>query len=214
VTIRILADREPYSAFADSPPPSSEEDASPAWLLMNGPPGLDDPDAEALVLPVEDFLEMRIPSLRRLGARTFYLPYGPVALMDRAFELGCSDYLREPWSIPELQARLRRLVTLRFRSCGSVVELRGSRLCARGQGIELNESERRILQLLALSAPLPVPRAALRAALAHPEREAEPAPGRLIASLRIKLEGLEPGLGGSLQSIRGFGYRLDGIGCG
>jgi hypothetical protein len=205
MTIRILADREPYSSFADAPP------VEEGIQIVNGPAGLDEPSPDILVMPAADFLLLRRPPPGLFGEGSLFMPYGPVALMERSFDQGCADYLREPWSLPELRARGSRLFTLRFRAGEASLELRGTRLWGFGRSIALSEGEAAFLRLLVINAPRPIPRGAAQAAL---PRRLRTAPGRAAASLRARLESLEPGLGGRLLAIRGFGYRLDGTACG
>jgi len=202
--IRILADREPYSAFPC-------DFTSPSLSIINGPAGLDGPLPDILVLPAEDFLALRrFPSQ---GEITRYMPYGPVSLMEKSFQWGCADYLREPWSLLELRARAGRFLSLCFMAGEKKLELRGSRLSMQGQWVELSDSETILLRVLALNAPLPVPREAAQSLLASSGGRC-PALGRIVSSLRRKLEELDLDLGLRLLAIRGLGYRLDASGCG
>ena len=67
MTIRVLADREPYSTFEDISHPLREGDPSGPYagispesiVILNGPAGLDGPAPDILVMPVEDFLRLR-----------------------------------------------------------------------------------------------------------------------------------------------------------
>jgi hypothetical protein len=221
VTIRILADREPYSDYADEP--SSDGASEPSrfvtgpsgpFVILNGPAGIDDKPPDILVLPAEDFLALRCAGTKELGEGIIFLPYGPVALMEKAFEHGCSDYLREPWSLPELRARGSRLLRLRFTLYGKSYELRGMLLAGEESSALLNEGERALLRLLLLNAPLPVARPAAISSLSLRACEDSHALFRYVASLRRKLNSMEPGLGGGILAIRGFGYRLDSASCG
>lgn len=207
--IRILADREPYSAFASSD--TGLASGMDSLLILNGPAPLDLPPPDLLVLPAEDFLCLPVAPRGREMLR--YMPYGPVSLMERSFERGCVDYLREPWSLPELRARASRLQGLHFQCGEKSYELRGARLGSMGAWVDLSEGEAVLLQLLACSAPLPVPRAAAQAALL--ERNVPPPRlGPCISTLRGKMERLEAGFGARLLLVRGLGYRLEGISCG
>ncbi len=209
MTIRILADREPYSAFVSSD--KSLALGLDSLLILNGPAPLDMLAPDLLVLPAEDFLDLPLGLDGRELCR--YMAYGPVSLMERSFEKGCVDYLREPWSLAELKARASRLLSIHFRCGERSYELRGAQLGSRGAWVELSAGEAILLQLLACNAPLPVPRAAAHAALL--ERNASPSSlGPCISTLRGKMEGLEAGLGKRLLVVRGLGYRLEGISCG
>jgi DNA-binding response OmpR family regulator len=142
-----------------------------------------------------------------------FIPYGPVALMEQAFEHGCSDYLREPWALPELRARGLHLLTLKFLAGECKLELKGTRLAGETASIELTESERALLRLLVLNAPLPVPRQAAVSVLSSHGNKGSHSLGRCVVSLRRKMESVEPGFGGRLLAIRAFGYRLDASSC-
>lgn len=202
MTIRILADREPYTSF------SAE---SSSFSIINGPAELDGPEADIIVLPAIDFLDLRSSSARRRQGPRF-IAYGTVGLMEASFEAGASDYLREPWSLPELQARLTRLLDSAFLWGQASLRLVGGSL--RGQSsVSLGDGELALLRLLLWSAPLPITKEAAQACLsvlpcAHPSL------GPLAVSLRRKLNEAEPGLGRSLHAVRGLGYRLDVTTCG
>jgi hypothetical protein len=204
-----LADREPYSAYADV---SGSQSGS--FVVLSGPAGLDEPAPDILVMPAEDFLCLRIHPRAEPSERTLYIPYGPVALMEQAFERGCADYLREPWALPELLARGIRFFKLKFHAGERKLELRGARLAGESAWIELTESERALLRLLVLNAPFPVPRKAAVSALSSRAQDGSQALGRCVISLRRKMELVEPGLGGRILAIRAIGYRLDALGCG
>ena len=181
------------------------------FVVLNGPSGLDDPDPDILVLPAEDFLALAGGGL---GAGIRYFAYGPVSLMEKAFEVGCSDYLREPWSLSELRARVGRYCHQKFRAQGGMVELRGRNLKGPVTAVELSESECALLGLFLANAPRPVPWEAAAATIPR-SRSANPhALSRSVQSLRRKMDSVEPGLGGRLRAIRGFGYRLDASACG
>lgn len=89
---------------------------------------------------------------------------GPSSLASACFEAGCSDFIREPWTVSELVARVKA-------RAGSVAGLRGgaaefgeslgrplARLAA-----SLPEPSARLFSLLALNAPGAVPREAIAA---------------------------------------------------
>jgi hypothetical protein len=224
VTIRILADREPYSSFGEEPPASGEIEPSGSVMyptgplagslaILNGPSCLDEPDPDILVLPAQDFLALPLAA----GCPRpdiLYIAYGPVALMERAFEGGCADYIREPWALPELRARVGRFFRQRFRAGAGALELQGRSLSGSGAAVELTDREFALLRLLLINAPRPIPRAAAAASVSvFPARPAQDL-GPCLFSLRRKMECVEPGLGRRLHAIRGFGYRLDVGACG
>jgi DNA-binding response OmpR family regulator len=203
VTIRILADREPYASFGDQSLPEGD-------ALAFGPPSLDASSPDIIVLPALDFL-----ALTRIRSE---LPpciaYGPVTLMGRAFGRGCVDYLREPWSLPELGARLGRFRNCGFRARGQLFRLEGSLLLGEGAAVELKAEDLGLLRLLIRNAPFPVSRAAAVAALSITSLDKDKALRRHIASLRQSLERLSPTGGRDLRSVRGLGYRLEAELCG
>lgn len=232
VTIRILADREPYSGFADFH--GETEGSNPetlatvtsglvvsapgslpgSFVILNGPPELDDPPPDILVMPAEDFLALRARPLTEPVKRTLYIPFGPVALMEKSFEQGCVDYIREPWSLPELRSRARRFLSLRFRAAERTIEMKGSTIVGEKASIELSECEGALLRLLVLNAPFPIPKEATISLLPRPACKETYSLSRCVSSLRRKMESAEPGLGARLLAIRGFGYRLDVSSCG
>jgi len=214
VTIRILADREPYASFADAAPVKGEDllQGPPpgSFVVLCGPAALDGAAPDITVLPAEDFLALP----REAAAQAGYVAYGAVALMDRAFEKGCLDYIREPWSLSELYARLRRFQTLEFRAGDSKLSLNGRALKSEAASVELPPGELAFLRLLVRNAGLLVTREAAYAALSMGFHEENHALGRCAVSLRHRLNSLEPGLGRRLHAVRGLGYRFDVELCG
>jgi hypothetical protein len=167
------------------------------------------PDAEVQVLPAAFFLDL--PQ----AARPYpCLAYGPSGLMAEAFRAGCVDYLREPWSLDELRARLGRLERLRVGLGARIVTAEGRSLEAGGRRILLGEAEYRAFRLLALNLNTVVPRPALRASKGTDRGRASRAADVLVSSLRRKLASLDADLPGALRSVRGQGYILVGKACG
>jgi hypothetical protein len=214
VTIRILADREPYASFADAPlgeiDPSREGPHPGSFDILGGPAALDEAPPDIFVLPAADFLALS----QDAAAQGTYIAYGAVALMDRAFEWGCLDYLREPWSLPELYARLRRLQAMEFRIGDSRLSLVGSALKGELASVELPPGELALFRLLGRSAPLLVTREAALAALSMETSDEKHSLGRRAVSLRHCLDLAAPGLGRRLHAVRGLGYRFDAELCG
>jgi DNA-binding winged helix-turn-helix (wHTH) protein len=203
VNVRILADREPYASF-------SEQTLSRGDFVACGPPAVDAVAPDIVVIPASDFLSL----MRQRNGSPGFLAYGPVALMGRAFENGCLDYLREPWSLPELDARLGRLENSVFRAGGGLFRLEGSKLASEGRSLELKAEELKLIRLLLRNAPFPVTRQAADAAMRFPSRAEAAALRRCVVSLRHSLERLSPGLGCRLKSVKGVGYRFDVDRCG
>jgi len=156
VTIRILANREPYSSYAEASRPDDTNDPSGPFIFFKWPRRMDDPSPDIIVIPAEDFLVLRPVYSADRGKGTIYVAYGSVALMERAFDSGCADYIREPWALPELRARIGRLFGQKFRIGERAVELGRRLLSGKTAAIELSENESRLLRILLLNAPLPV----------------------------------------------------------
>jgi DNA-binding winged helix-turn-helix (wHTH) protein len=207
VTIRILADREPYASFAFSP---QQGPLPGSFEISGGPSALDEADADIIVIPATEFLALP----RDCPGRTRFVAYGPVALMDKAFEGGCADYLREPWALPELFARLKRLQTLKFRVGDSRLSLVGSAIRSKMAAVELCPSELELFRLLLRNAPFLVTKEAGFAALSLSVFDESHALGRCAVALRHSLDSVEPGLGRRLHAVRGRGYRFDAELCG
>jgi hypothetical protein len=214
VTVRILADREPYASFADASlaevEGASTGPPTGSLVILNGPPALDEVSPDIIVMPAAEFLALTRGSLGQAG----YIAYGPVALMDRAFEGGCVDYIREPWSLPELYARLGRQRATRFRVGDRLFCLSGSMLRGATAAVELRLGELILFRLLLRNAPLLVTREAAMALLPIAAHNEAHALGRCAVLLRHSLESVEPGLGRKLHAVRGLGYRLDAEPCG
>lgn len=214
MTIRILADREPYSSYADRLCSDQAKGASGANVYLNGPPELDDPSPDFIILPAEDFLSLPRESLARSSERSAFIAYGSADLMESAFDRGCADYLREPWGPLELRARVGRLAKGKFLAEGKRLELKGPRLVGESSAIELGEGEGRLLRLLLKNAPLPVPRDTAASVLSGSAQEKRQALSHCVISLRRKMEYVESGLGTRLRAVKGFGYRFDVEICG
>jgi DNA-binding winged helix-turn-helix (wHTH) protein len=203
VTIRLLADREPYASFAEKALPEGD-------ALVCGPPALDAAPPDIVVMPASDFLA----AAGRMGIKLDCIAYGPVALMDTAFEQGCVDYLREPWSLPELEARLRRVRNSSFRAGSTLFRLKGSVLTGDGPSVELRAQDLGLFRLLLRNAPLLVTREAAAARIQITVQGKNNALGPCVVSLRRSLESVAPGLGRRLHAVKGLGYRFDVEFCG
>jgi two-component system, OmpR family, response regulator len=174
---------------------------------------LDDPPPDIIVMPADDFLALPLHSPAGRGQEYPCIAYGRVAQMESAFSRGCADFIREPWSLPELLARAKRLAKPKFQAGESILEFNGTCLAGGAASVELGPDELVLLRLLIQNAPLPVPRDTAMRALSPSNRDLGRALGRGVSSLRVKLNAAEPGLGRRLVAIRGFGYRLDVHSC-
>jgi DNA-binding winged helix-turn-helix (wHTH) protein len=205
--VRLLADREPYASYAKKRDPTG----SLFFLTETTEAGSDRADIE--VMPAERFIALP----PRLRPQPPVFAYGPVSLMAAAYEAGCFDYLRDPWSLAELKARAKRLDILHFFAGETELELRGSRLSVRGgaegSSVTLNETERKLLRLLARNAGMAVSRRAIALELCEKE-----GCGRTtdvhVARLRAKIGLLAPGGGTLITACRCLGYRFDNHPCG
>ena len=198
--IRLLADREPYTSY----------------VIKGDPEGslsfcIEDAKADLDVLPAECFLALAP------GHRPDHpvIAYGGIALMSAAFEAGCSDYLRDPWSLTELRARAERFGHLRFTLGTRYFELHRSTLSTTGGAeLELGEAESCLLKLLVRNADEAVSRQAISLELWGQEKRGSRAIDVYVGHLRGKLESLDPEAGKKLISCRGLGYRLVTTACG
>jgi hypothetical protein len=214
VTIRILAEREPYAASLEASRVQDPAETGPlpgALLLLYGPGALDGPEPDVLAMRARDFLDLPEAFGR---SSSNIIAFGPVGLMSQAFERGCLDYMREPFSIPELRARVGRLSFLRIRIAGGYLRLRGSRLEGQLSAIELQPGPLSLFRLLAGKAPFPVSKEAASAVLRIAPDDRSHALGRAAVSLRRGLDLVQPGAGRMLRAIRGVGYRLNATRCG
>jgi DNA-binding response OmpR family regulator len=198
MTIRLLADREPYASYI------KEGDPEGSFFFCEDPSRAVDVE----VLPAELFLATAEAGLPLVPI----FAYGPLRLMAPAFAAGCNDYLRDPWSLTELLARASRYERLRFLARSAGFELRNRALslgAEPGRSIALNEAESKILRLLLLNQGTVVTRQALALELWGQDRGPSRAIDVHIGRLRARLDTLVPGSGSCLRPCRGLGYRLD-----
>jgi len=133
---------------------------------------------------------------------------GPPELLRPAFLAGCADYLREPWNVDELEARLDRALRLRearIVESGAGIELAGRRVrLPDGREVELSAREAVVAGLLFRNSGSVVSRRALSFALwgRMPQPQSR-AVDMHVSSLRRKL-------GGNLIAcVRGQGYVVE-----
>jgi hypothetical protein len=166
----------------------------------------------ARLVPAARLLATADPKLLR-GRAEVLLAFGPAQLLPGCYLAGCDDYLKEPWTLEELEWRLRRLVPdtpRRYRFSWGSFTVEGSRLVGAGGECALSWPEQRILGLLADHPAQVVPREALYYAIwgreaAHRSRVADVH----VSRLRHKLLGLFPDSSGALRAVRGQGYLLE-----
>jgi DNA-binding response OmpR family regulator len=132
----------------------------------------------------------------------------------RGLNIGADDYLTKPFSFPELLARLRAITRpapepppTTFTVADMVVDLLQHKVTRGGQVIDLTRTEFLLMELLALSAPGVVTRAALVERIWGGPGEVTPgALDVLVNSLRGKIDAHYPVK--LLQTLRGRGYCL------
>ncbi len=160
------------------------------------------------------------------------IAYGPASLLTAAFDNGCADYLKEPWDIPELKARiLRMLPPKHIRFEWGTLSFQRNRLCVETssgtqppkwnsstqastqhakQNVKLSPPEAAILRLLILQSGNAVSRQSLQCMLwGYPQANSR-AIDVHISTLRKRfnyLAGftLDPH---PIQSIYRYGYKL------
>ena len=219
MTIRLLADREPYTSYAEESCSEGEGSYPDALVLVNGPSALDDPDPDVLVLPADTFFLLREAqchgerSPSAPGARIAFIPYGPVSSMEKAFALGCADYLRDPWSLPELRARSRRFLKRRFSTDSASFVFESRELRSGKSAVMLTEDEAAIFRMLLANTAALVPKAALASIFGRSTKETTALDYR-VASIRRKMSTLAPQFGAKLVTVKNYGYRLDVSNCG
>lgn len=166
----------------------------------------------ARLAPASAFLGGVDPKVLRVGAELL-LAWGPAHLLPGCYLAGCDDYLKDPWTLEELEWRLRRLVPDPHRryvfGWGSFrlepLRLRG----ARG-GCSLSWPEMRVLRLLADHQAQVVPREALYYAIWGRDAAGKSRVADVhVSRLRRKLLAMFPASAGALRAVRGQGYLLE-----
>jgi DNA-binding response OmpR family regulator len=188
----------------------------PAAELM----GADDSyDAIVLdvMLPGRDGIAV-VRALREIGVRT------PVLMLTAriteaetvaGLDAGADDYMRKPFGVLELQARLRSLARREPRelpvalSCGGITFDPISRRATRnGRALDLTHRELVFLEYFLRNAGRALSREMIAVALWPSEIEiSSNVIDVYVRRLRTKLNG--PGESEALQTVRGVGYRLD-----
>lgn len=110
--------------------------------------GAPDPEADCLIMPAEAFLSVGFDL-----ERPPVIGYGEVSLLPLCLGAGAFDYLREPWGLPELEARVRRLRGRGFALAGARCELGPHELRGPLRGVPLSPRAYDALRLLVDHAP-------------------------------------------------------------
>jgi two-component system KDP operon response regulator KdpE len=137
----------------------------------------------------------------------------------RGFELGVDDYVTKPFSLAELNARVRAVLAraARARSDGTpppvtvgdlVIDFASRRVLKRAEVLQLTPTEYRLLAALAEHAGRTLSHEQLLERVWGPEYVDEPGyVKRYIWYLRQKVED-DPAQPRYVETVRGFGYRL------
>lgn len=169
-----------------------------------------------LNLPYRDGLNV-LRDLRGQGSRTPVLILtARVDALDvvAGLDAGADDYMRKPFALEELHARLRSLARRPLTwsddqlSCGDLIFDRRSREARRGQrALELTSKEIALLETLMRNAGRTVTREALIDAVW--DRENDPESNVLdVYARRLRIKLTETGEPPLLHTIRGIGFRL------
>lgn len=100
---------------------------------------------------------------------------GPASLAGACFDAGCADFIREPWTMAELEARVRARTRPRLLFEGGRLLAEPGRVTLDGTSAPLSAPSFRLLDLLDANYPRAVPREAIAALF-----EIDPAAGRSV----------------------------------
>jgi two-component system OmpR family response regulator len=170
-----------------------------------------------VMLPGRDGIQV-VRALREIGVHT------PVLMLTAriteaetvaGLDAGADDYMRKPFGVLELQARLRSLARREPRelpavlSCGGITFDPVSRRATRnGRTLDLTHRELIFLEYFLRNAGRALSREMIAVALWPSESEiSSNVIDVYVRRLRAKLNG--PGEPEALQTVRGVGYRLD-----
>jgi two-component system OmpR family response regulator len=142
---------------------------------------------------------------------------GEVADRVEGLDAGADDYLRKPFALAELHARLRALARRRGQAPPARLELRGlfidfdaRRLARGGQEVALTSREWAVLEVLVSRAGRVVTRADLLEGVWHDtSRSSSDSLDVILSRLRHKLGGPESGC--AIRTLRGEGFVFETI---
>jgi DNA-binding cell septation regulator SpoVG len=172
------------------------------FLSFSGifPPG----DADFVLCPSIDIAERRfLPDSEHVGI----IAVGDASDIELCLELGCADYLRFPWLLSELIARIRRLNALGRDALKNTLRFEGLRVCYGSSSVQLGMQEKVILDLLYRNIEHPVSRDCIHAALGSIPNESRSIDMH-ISNIRKKIRLLPIAPHPSIKAVRKKGYIL------
>ncbi len=139
------------------------------------------------------------------------LGYGPPEELSAAWNAGCADYLKSPWTITELHFRIDRLLLAPGRGLAlGQVEIKDTEIVCGRFRHDLSAQERKILSFLVRNAGVSVPREALYYGIWGTTGVGSRAVDMHISKLRSKLKDLQHDLAPekkvTIITTRGEGY--------
>ena len=147
--------------------------------------------------------------MRKKSPLLSVLAYGPAAKLRSAWILGCADYMKDPWSMPELHFRLTRLADRTdIEVKGSKLRINLGTLSTDAGDVAISVEEYKILQLLLRHPGEVVPREAFFYAIWDRPEENSRAVDVHISHLRKKLRICFPDTH-IIRTARGIGYYFD-----
>jgi len=152
-------------------------------------------NSDAIVIPALRFLTY--PPLTRTVP---LIASGPAELAEPCFEAGCSDFIREPWTGDELQARIAGHTCGKFAFSHEGLRISGHTLSGPTADIVLSDAAYSILTLLSANLGQPVPRLAIASLIGVRAGDSRSIDMR-IARLRKALR--SAGAGGMADRLRG-----------
>jgi hypothetical protein len=202
MTVLFLGEEGAYDSAAES---GIREGGSPIFFAPALPePGCHWPEwLDAVVMPAQRFL-----ALAPLHLPVPVFASGPTSLLAECLSAGCADFLREPWSIDELEARLTRFAGSTCTWLADGGNWDGSTLKGPEGQQRLSPGLSSLLSLLLANQGACVPRQALSAMLGPRELDSRSLDMQVSRLRRIFIRLKLPSAALALQSAPG-GYRFN-----